>query len=158
MEMSLQQDEVFQDLYEKKARPKKKRSTDMMVTMNLNEKFSNMSQEQKQKFKDFAVNLFDHKKILDYFENKGSPENPLRDMDWVEVKWKPEVGPVSGKLHLHALVAIEHHGFLTFKANKLREDAKKLFGHNVYLNCPVSSNERVRWYNYLTKGFIELDK
>lgn len=159
--MSLHEDEVFQEFFSEKKKPKKKRkkkrSTDVFITLNLNEKFSSMSQEQKERFRDFAKDLFDKKDILLYFEDRDSPGNPLANMDNVQIDWKPEVGPQKGRLHLHALVAIEHHGFLTFKANELRDAARNLFGHSVYLQCPVSSNQRVRWENYLNKGVQEKD-
>ena len=122
-----------------------------MLTLNLNESFVNMTEEQKIRFRDFMVRLFDDREILQYFEDKFSPENPLANIASVEVKWRPEVGPSQGKLHVHALVAIEHHGFFSFKANKLREDCRKYFGHAVYLQCPISSNARTKWLNYINK-------
>lgn len=126
-----------------------------MITLNLNEKFSNMTTEQRKNFKQFAVDLFDKKQILNYFKDRENPSNPLANIQNVEIKWKPEVGPQQGKLHLHALVAITHTGFYTFKANALRSLATETFGHNVYLSCPVSSNERVKWESYLQKGVQE---
>ena len=123
--------------------------------MNLNETFKSMTREQKEKFRDFAKDLFDKKDILQYFKDRDSPQNPLANIDKVQINWKPEVGPKKGRLHLHALVSIEHHGFLTFQANELREDARTLFGHSVYLQCPVSSNQKVKWENYVNKGLQE---
>ncbi len=79
-------------------------------------------------------------------------------MQNVEIKWKPEIGPQQGKLHLHALVAITHTGFYTFKANELRSLATETFGHNIYLSCPVSSNERVKWESYLQKEYKNKNK
>jgi len=73
-------------------------------------------------------------------------------MDSSIVKYKPEVGPLKDRLHIHALVAIEHHGFYSFEANRLRAECKRVFGHSVYLSAPISSNERVKWQNYLLKG------
>src|SRR4051812_41706127 len=162
--MAIEEDETFAQLLKDKSREGKKkarqRSTDMLLTLNLNEQFDHMSKEQKQKFRDFAVDLFDKKDILTYFQDRFSPGNPLANIENVEIKWKPEIGPKTGRLHLHALVAIEHHGFLSFKANRLRDHALKVFGHGIYLNCPISSNERIKWVNYLNKGFgdAEIDK
>ena len=130
----------------------------MLMTLNLNEKFSTMTAERKKQFKDFAVYLFDNKNILNFFKDKTSPGNPLAHMDHVEIKWAPEVGKESGRLHLHALVAIEHHGFLSFKANEFRAYAKEYFGHAIHLDCPLSSNEKTKWENYLQKGFREINK
>lgn len=163
--MSLQDDEVFGSYYDdevKKAKkkPPKRRSTEIFLTLNLNERLADMDQEQKIRFKDFGVALFDHRKILGYFKSKTNPSDPTRDMDKVKISWKVEVGPKSGKLHFHALISIEHHGFLTFRPNELREDAKTYFGHPIYLSCPISSNERVKWENYISKGFqdVEINK
>src|SRR4051812_30734965 len=117
--MAIEEDETFAQLLKDKSREGKKkarqRSTDMLLTLNLNEQFDHMSKEQKQKFRDFAVDLFDKKDILTYFQDRFTPGNPLAYIENVEIKWKPEIG----RLHLHALVAIEHHGFLSFKANCL---------------------------------------
>ena len=157
--MSFQGDEVFGDLYQeekKKVSPHKKKSTDILLTINLNEKFVDMSVEQKQRFKDWCKYLFDDKHILDYLTSTTSPESPLDDVDEVDVKWKPEIGPIQGRLHLHAMVAIVHHGFLTFHPNLLREDALDEFGHKVYINAKVSSNQRVKWESYMEKGFQDL--
>lgn len=157
--MSFEQDEVFHDFFEEKKVKKKnksrQKSTDLMITMNLNERFATMSTEQKKKFREFAIDLFDKKHILSYFSDRENPSDPLLNIDNVEIKWKPEVGPTQGKLHLHALVAITHHGFYTFHANQLRQDATQIFGHNLYLSCPVSSSERVKWEAYLQKGVQE---
>jgi hypothetical protein len=147
----LKNDEVFGDLFERK-KQKKKKSTDVFITLNLNEVFATMSTERKHLFRSFGVKLFKEEDILLYFKDMTNPEYPLENMDKVEIKWKPEVGPKNGKLHLHALVAIEHHGFYTFQANELREHARQVFGHSVYLQCPVSSNARTRWNNYIHKG------
>jgi hypothetical protein len=154
--MSLRDDEVFQDLYtsDVKKKGRRKRSTDLMLTINLNERFETMDREQKQKFKDFAVSLFDKRKVLEYFKDKFSPDNPLAGMDSVDIQWKPEIGPKTGKLHLHARVAIEHQGFLTFQANGLREETVFWSFH---LSCPVSSNERIKWENYVNKGFQDAE-
>ena len=149
--MSFSDDDVFEDFKESKKRKKKNRSTELFMTLNLNEKFANMSREQKQKFKDFGVNLFDKRHILSYFRDQTNPENPLANMEHIQISWKPEIAPHTGKLHLHALVAMEHHGFYSFQANELREDARKLFGHSVYLNCPLSSNAKIKWLNYVNK-------
>ena len=154
----LQQDEVFGDLFQDNKRKKKKKSTDLLMTLNLNEKFSTMTSERKKQFKDFAVSMFDNKKILEFFKDRTSPENPLAHMDHIEIKWAPEVGKETGRLHLHALVAIQHHGFLTFKANDFCAYAKDYFGHSVYVDCPVSSNEKINWENYLQKVFREINK
>lgn len=159
--MSLEQDDVFRDFFEegkqtkKKKKGRKLKSTDLMITLNLNEKFTNMTTEQKRAFRQFAVDLFDKKQILSFFKDRENPSNPLANMQNVEIKWRPEVGPQQGKLHLHALVAITHTGFYTFKANELRSFATQTFGHNIYLSCPVSSNERVKWESYLQKGVQE---
>lgn len=156
--MSIQDDEVFQDYFpdikEKKMgkKKKKKRSTDMYMTLNLNEKFSTMSTERKQLFKTFMVDLFDKRQILSYFRDRDNPSNPLANIDDVKIEYKPEVAPKKGFLHLHALIAIEHHGFYSFQANALRAECKRIFGHSIYLSCPISSNERVKWQNYLLKG------
>jgi len=150
--MSIQEDEVFTDLFEKKK--SKARSTDMRVTLNLNERFSSMTGEQKQQFKKFANFLFaeDQQGILDFFIDRTSPEDVHANIDKIEIKWLPEIGPKNGKLHLHALVSIEHHGFLSFQANELRSFAKDYFGHGIYLNCPISSSEKLKWANYIQKG------
>src|SRR5690242_5808490 len=100
MTTTLQDDEVFGEMFDsKKPRPKRKRSTDVFITLNINEKFENMSIEQKQKFKEFAIRLFDDRKILDYFKSKTSPDNPREDMDDISISWKPELGPKTQKLH-----------------------------------------------------------
>lgn len=156
-QQQLQDDEVFGDMFRSEEKHKKKKSTDMLLTMNLNEKFATMTTERKQLFKNFAVSLFDDKRILEYFKDKMSPANPLANMDHVDIKWKPEVGSKTGRLHLHALVSIEHHGWLSFRANDLREAARQYFGHAVHLSCPLSSNEKVKWENYIMKGFEEIN-
>lgn len=159
--MSLRDDDVFGSYYEQEFKKEKKRpkrrSTEIFLTLNLNERLVTMNSDQKTKFKEFGVALFDHRKILDYFKSKTNPTDPLRDMDEVKISWKPEVGPKTGKLHIHALISIEHHGFLTFQPNELRDDAKEYFGHAIYLNSPVSSNERTKWENYISKGFQDAE-
>ncbi len=152
--MAIQDDEVFREYFpdEKEKKKKKGRSTDMYMTLNLNEAYATMTIERKQLFKRFMVDLFDKRKILSYFHDKDDPTNPLANMDDVQIEYKPEVAPKTGRLHLHALVAIQHHGFYTFQANELRAEAKRVFGHNVYLSCPISSNEKIKWSNYLQKG------
>jgi hypothetical protein len=95
--------------------------------------------------------MFDKRGILEYFEDKMSPENPLANVENVEIDRNAEVGPKQHKLHLHAFVGLEHHGFLSFRANDFREAARQKFGHAVYLNCPLSSNAKTRYLQYIHK-------
>src|SRR4051812_41544293 len=115
--MSLSDDEVFRDYFEeekKDPRNRGRKSTELFLTMNLNERLSTMTAEEKRDFKAFAETLFGPKrKILTYFTDKKSVDDPSRNILDVKIRWKPEVGPKTGKLHLHALVSIEHDGFFT---------------------------------------------
>src|SRR6185437_6311046 len=113
---------TFQKKREKKRRRgRKPRSTDVYITLNLNEVFKDMSRERKVLFRDFCEQLFGPRKgILLYFRDREHPLDPLVNMDSSIVKYKPEVGPLKDRLHIHALVAIEHHGFYSFEANRLR--------------------------------------
>src|SRR5271170_1833180 len=120
----IENDEVFQEYFDedseldeeetKKKKKKKKRSTEMFVTMSLNEVFTTMTTERKILFRDFAKWLFDQRKILMYFHDMTNPSDPLQNMDNVHIEWRPEVGKEKGVLHLHAIVSIEHHGFYSF--------------------------------------------
>jgi len=154
----LREDEVFADLYpdeekgEDKKRKKRLRSTDMYITINLNESFLTMSTERKLLFKNFAVNLFDRKGILSFMRDEMDPGNPLANIEKADITWKPEVGKKQNRLHLHAFVGIQHRGFYTFEANQLRDEAEKVFGHAIYLNCKFGSSAHVRWMNYLNKS------
>lgn len=145
----------FEEIFETKQRQGKKKgkkSTDIFLTINLNQKFANLTQEEKLKFKAYAVKLFDEKEILQYIRDRESPDNPLGNVDHVGIEWKAEIGPERGLLHLHALVAIQHHGFLSFRVNELRAYSKKYFGHGVHIDAPISSNERIKWLNYINKN------
>src|SRR5690349_4801484 len=122
--MSFRGDDVFGDLYQeekKKVSRHKKRSTDILLTLNLNEN-SSICPSNKSNVSRTGARTYLTTHILDYLTSTTSPESPLDDIDEVSVKWKPEIGPVQGRLHLHALVAIVHHGFLTFHPSLLRED------------------------------------
>src|SRR5258708_23177846 len=114
--MNIEKDKVLKKYFgdegeEKKVKKKRKKSTEMYMTMNLNEIFATMTQERKIIFRDFCKWLFDEKKILMYFDDLTSPSNPLSNIDNVTIEWQPEVGKQNVFLHCHALVAIEHHGF-----------------------------------------------
>jgi hypothetical protein len=154
----LREDEVFADLYPEEDKDKKKkkkpkiRSTDLYITINLNESFTTMSPERKLLFKTYAVKLFDQRGILSFVSDEEDLDNPLANIDKVEVVWRPEVGTQKKRLHLHAFVGIEHHGFLTFEANQLRADAEAVFGHKIHLDCKYGSNARLRWISYLNKS------
>ena len=97
--MSFSDDDVFEDWKQepesKNKKKKKNRSTEMFLTLNLNEKFTQMSREQKVKFRDFGVNLFDKRHILSYFEIK-----PTRITLWPI--WK--TFKLSGILRLHPIM------------------------------------------------------
>ena len=131
----------------------RKRSTEVFFLLNLNERFATMSEERKQMFRDFATNHFQRYDIMLYFHDRESPENPLENVDALRIEWVPRVGPVSGKLFLCALVAIKHHGHFTFRANDLREIARDIFGHAIYLSSSVSFNKQKKWDNYLATEF-----
>jgi hypothetical protein len=152
-------DPIFQSLPQAHPSPKgaKEKSTDIFLTLNINEYFAHMSPEQKVKFRDFCIDLFDKKRILTYLVDRFSPSNPLANVESVDIRWRVEVGPKSQKLHVHSLIAINHTGFLTFRANDLREEARKIFGHHIYLSSPISSNERTRYANYINKGFQQAE-
>ena len=138
---------------EKKKKPRK-RSTEVFFLLNLNERFATMSEERKQLFRNFAQQHFEHSyDIILYFHDRLSPDCPLENVDTLRIEWVPRVGPRSGKLFLCALVAIKHHGHFTFRANELREIARDVFGHSIYLSSSISFNKTKKWENYLATGF-----
>ena len=108
--MALEDDEVFGDYFEeekKDPRNRRRKSTELFLTMNLNEKLTNMTNEEKRDFKSFAETLFGPKrKILEYFTDRTSTDDAGRNILEVKIRWKPD-----------ALVSIEHSGFFTFHPN-----------------------------------------
>jgi hypothetical protein len=113
-----------------------------------------ISQEEKTKFKEFAQYLFDQDRLLDFISDRTSPENNVANIERYSSEYQFEIAPKTGFLHLHALVEIQHTGFLRFNVNQLRAYAKNLFGRNLYIHAPISANENVLWRNYIKKSEV----
>ena len=131
---------------------KKPRSSVCAVTINLNKPYDGLSADEKARFKQFADYLFDKRNIVKYLTDQTNPSDPKKNIDNLQLDYNFEVGRLHGLLHLHGLIRIQHHGFYRLRLNDIREVARRMFGHAIHLNAPVSGDPIAAWQAYMKKG------
>ena len=110
-----------------------------------------MSTEEKKKFLDFVQFTFDKDRIFDFISDRASPDDSRKNIRDVVVEYAFETGEEKGLLHAHILVSVKHQGFLTLRVNDIRALARKIFGHNLYISAPVTSDSTSSWLAYINK-------
>lgn len=134
----------------KRERTPKLKSTVVMVTLNSNKPLASMSAEDKKAFKEMAAQIFS-KDVIPEFLSDRTHDDPKEVIKDIESSYHFEVSGAD-LLHLHGLIKIVHTGFLKWHANRVRDLAVKMLGHNVYLNTPISSDPILAWKQYTEKA------
>lgn len=128
----------------------KKSSSAWLFTISTNRKNEKLDEAFKQKFHDLMEFLFgDGIGILNFISDK---EGPLSDiLLTTDVNYNCEIGEKYKVLHCHAVLKLVHKGFVTLHANKLRSLMRRIFGYNLYLECPVSRDAIMLMNQYVNK-------
>lgn len=129
---------------------KKLRYSNWYITLNSNQVFENMTTEQKKLFKEFCDYTFSREGIQHFITDTTA--NDLSAIVKLEISHYYENGGTQGRLHLHALLAVEHTGNLRLQANALRAAAKKILGYTIYFNSNVSTDHAKAYAEYIRKN------
>lgn len=127
----------------------KEKSTVIMVTLNSNQPLGSMDDKAKTAFKELAAQIFDGNGPVEFLSDR-THDNPADVIKSIDSKYHFEVS-AANLLHLHGIIKIVHTGFLKWHANKVRDLAISMLGHNVYLNSPISSDPVHSWEQYIAK-------
>jgi hypothetical protein len=151
-------DEVFiPHISEKPKITSKLRFSTFLITINPNlGLYENVSVEDKQKFKAYIQTILDKDNVADWIIDRGQ-DDARPNLKKIETKYRFEVGPQHGALHSHAIVRLEHTGYMKMKLSEMRGLARKIFGHDAKIICDAQTDGARAWEQYIQKSSNEVD-
>lgn len=150
----LRDDEIFNDdVREPIPSGPATKSSVWAVTINSNTDYDKMSDTDKKKFKKLVDFIFDENGILDFLTDMTSPDNPTNNIDELHYDHYFE-NSSKNLLHAHGIIRLRHHGHFKLEVNKIRALAKTMFGKNIHIDAPVSSDFVGSWESYMKKSGI----
>lgn len=129
-------------------------TSNWLITINTNKDNRFISCDERQKFKYFCHWLFagNNDKIPAIFDFISGPPGWEDKIEYIEpIKYEFEIGGNKHMLHVHCFLGITHSTRLKFCANKLRKVMRDIFGYNLHLDSPVTSNPTLAMKRYVKK-------
>lgn len=148
----LRDDEIFNDNVRESANldgPDPKSSV-WNITINSNTDYDKMPAADRKKFKRFIDYIFDENGIFDFLTDMNSPDDPTANIENMHSDYYFE-NSSKNLLHCHGILRLKHHGHYKLEVNKIRSLAKQMFGKNIHLDAPVTSDYVGSWENYMSK-------
>lgn len=147
----LKEDEIFNDMVQEKQpdEPKHKSSV-WRFTINSNTDYDKMTKDDKLRFRRFMEYVFDENGIFDFLADLNSINDSRANVDEMNIEYYFE-NSSKNLLHAHGILRIKHHGCFRLKLNEIRNLARTVFGKNIHIDAPVSSDYDTAWEEYIKK-------
>jgi hypothetical protein len=151
---ALAQDEVFGQPEQPQKEPAaaKYKFSVFQWTLNSQSDFSNMTTEQKHRFKNLVGFIFSEDNIVRYIEDRTSPEDPQKNLADIKSEWYFEVGNAQHRLHVHGALKLKHTGNYRLSNEKIRGVVEKILGKKVHLNASGTGDTDAAWLQYAKKN------
>jgi hypothetical protein len=110
-----------------------------------------MTTKQKHRFKILVGFIFSKDNIVQYVEDRTSPEDPQKNLEDIKSEWYFEVGNTQHRLYVHSMLKLKHNSNYRLSNKKIRGVVEKILGKKVHFNASGTSNANMAWHQYITK-------
>lgn len=149
---SLHEDAIFRNPNSETKKPKRKiRYSSFLITVNSQKDFQTMTAEAKKEFKDFVDFVFSPDEIRNFLTDTTSSDVD-KNIVKLTIEHHFEIGEKNGRLHMHAILNIEHTGNFRLEANNIRQVAQRILGYKIHLDVRGSGNPTKAMEQYASKN------